>query len=383
VTATTLAQPPHAYPRRILLAVSGLSPQILTETLYALAVEQQPPYVPTEIYLITTSTGAKRAEESLLSDDLGWFARLRQDYALPAIAFTADHIEVPCDPDGEPMADIRTLEDNMRMADLITDRVRALTADPESALHVSIAGGRKTMGYYVGYALSLFGRPQDRLSHVLAEEAFESSSEFFYPTPYSHEVTNRNKKRIDTHEGRVILADIPFVRLRDGIPGRLQEGQATFAQTIDAAQRAQQSPELVIDLGSRRISVAGELVQLDPRELAFYSLMARRRLKDQPPVRWTTEGLAAQYLTEYGLILGEHHGGYARAEESLAKEMTKETFDEYKSRTNGTLEKALGATLAKPYQIQPTGKRPQTLFGLKLEGDAIRYGAVETSEPNV
>ena len=37
----------HSYPRRILLCVTGLTPQILTETLYALAVQRQPPFVPT------------------------------------------------------------------------------------------------------------------------------------------------------------------------------------------------------------------------------------------------------------------------------------------------------------------------------------------------
>ena len=40
---------PAAYPRRILLAVTGLSPQIVTETLYALAVKGNPAWVPTEI----------------------------------------------------------------------------------------------------------------------------------------------------------------------------------------------------------------------------------------------------------------------------------------------------------------------------------------------
>ncbi|NEV63527.1 CRISPR-associated ring nuclease Csm6 [Thiorhodococcus minor] len=376
MTASTLSQPPYAYPRRILLAVSGLSPQILTETLYALAVQQQPAFIPTEIHLITTSEGAKRARLSLLSEEPGWLARLCRDYGLPALTFGEEQIQVPHDAEGEAMADIRTLADNMRMADLITERVRALTADPASALHVSIAGGRKTMGYYVGYALSLFGRVQDRLSHVLVDEAFESSWDFFYPTPYSRVVATRDNKLIDTQEGQVILADIPFVRLRDGIPERLQKGQATFAETIDAAQRAQLPPELVIDLERRRIRVAGEPVRLDPRELAFYSLMARRRLKDMHPARWTTEGLAQQYLAEYRLILGEYHGDYARAEELLAEEMSKDTFEQYKSRTNRALEAALGATLAKPYRIQPSGKRPETKFGLKLEAEAIRYGEV-------
>ena len=372
----SLPQPPHVYPRRILLAVSGLSPQILTETLYALAVDQQPAFVPTEIYLLTTSEGAKRASLSLLSEEPGWFARLCRDYDLPTIAFGEKNIAVPRDADGELMADIRTPSDNMRMADLITERVRELTADPNSALHVSVAGGRKTMGYYVGYALSLFGRPQDRLSHVLVDPAFESSWDFFYPTPYSRVVATRDNALVDTREGQVMLADIPFVRLRDGIPERLQQGQANFAETIEAAQRVLQPPALVIDLAARCISVAGEVVKLDPCHLAFYSLMARRRLKEMHPVRWTTDGLAQQYLAEYRLILGEYHGDYARAEKALVDGMNKETFDEYKSRTNSALARALGATLAKPYQIQPSGKRPETRFGLKLEAEVIRYGKV-------
>ena len=52
--------PPAAYPRRILLAVTGLSPQIVTETLHALAVGGEQPFVPTEIHLITTAEGAER-----------------------------------------------------------------------------------------------------------------------------------------------------------------------------------------------------------------------------------------------------------------------------------------------------------------------------------
>jgi CRISPR-associated protein (TIGR02584 family) len=70
-------------------------------------------------------------------------------------------------PDENPLEDIVTEADNVAVADFITEKVRAVTADPEASLHVSIAGGRKTMGFYLGYALSLFGRPQDRLSHVL------------------------------------------------------------------------------------------------------------------------------------------------------------------------------------------------------------------------
>ena len=36
------------------------------------------------------------------------------------------------------------------------------------------------MGIYLAYALQLFGRPQDVLSHVLVSEDFESHPDFFY-----------------------------------------------------------------------------------------------------------------------------------------------------------------------------------------------------------
>ena len=43
------------FQRRILLAVTGLSPQVVTETLYALALEGGHERMPTEVHLVTTA----------------------------------------------------------------------------------------------------------------------------------------------------------------------------------------------------------------------------------------------------------------------------------------------------------------------------------------
>ena len=51
---------PEGYPRRVLLAVTGLSPQIVTETLYVLAVKQK--WIPTEIQVTTMARGARSTE---------------------------------------------------------------------------------------------------------------------------------------------------------------------------------------------------------------------------------------------------------------------------------------------------------------------------------
>ncbi len=368
---------PNDFPRRVLVLVTGLSPQVITETLYALAVQADPPWVPTEVRLLTTAEGAERARLALLSDRPGWFPQLLADYGLPAIRFDPDCIQVVKDEAGRPLADIRDLEDSRRAADQITDLIRRLTADPDCALHASIAGGRKTMGYYLGYALSLFGRPQDRLSHVLVSEPFESSWEFFYPAPAGRVITTRDNKLADAAEARVTLAEIPFLRLREGLPKRLIEGTATFGESVAAAQRALEPPEMVIDLGGQRIRAGGEPVTLTPAVLAFYSLMARRRLQGLHAARSDTEGLAEQYLHEYGQIVGEMSGDLERAEKALAAGMTVDDFDQRKSRTNTALEQALGPQLAAPYLIQGDGARPRTRYGLRIDSGSIRYAPID------
>jgi len=370
---------PSAYPRRILLAVAGLSPQIVTETLYALAVAEAS-FIPTEVRLITTSEGAERARLSLLSQEPGWFARLIRDYGLPPIAFTETDIDVLRDAGGSALGDIREQRDNERVADHITETVRALTADPDTALHVSIAGGRKTMGYYAGYALSLFGRVQDRLSHVLVSEPFEQSWEFFYPTPYSRVITTRDNKLADTRDARVTLAHVPFVRLRDGLPERLLAGYASFGETVAAAQRAMQPPALDIDLAAQRIRAAGEVLTMPPATLAFYAMMARRRVLGLHAARWTTDGIDRQYLAEYRRIVGDLSGELERVEAALADGMTADYFDQRKSRTNAALTEALGSQLAASYLIQADGGRPSTRYRLVIEPSAIRFADVDADD---
>jgi hypothetical protein len=73
---------PENYRRRILLAATGLAPQILTETLYALAVASRPAFVPHEVHLITTEEGAEYARHTLLDTGMGQFGTLLRDYSL-------------------------------------------------------------------------------------------------------------------------------------------------------------------------------------------------------------------------------------------------------------------------------------------------------------
>lgn len=371
-----MTQAPETFPRRILIAVCGLSPQILTETLYALAVAGTPGFVPTEIHLITTREGAHRARLTLLHPESGQFHRLRWDYGLPEIAFEAEHIHVISDRDGHPLDDIRTPEDNERLADRITDLIRHHTLDPNTALHLSIAGGRKTMGYYAGYALSLFGRPQDRLSHVLVTPEYEGNPDFFYPTPTSRIIHTRENRPLDTSQAEVLLAKIPFVSLRDDIPGRLLSGRAGFSETVDLARRANDPPRLVIDRAARELKVNGIAVALPPSLFAFYLWVLKRTVLEEKslpkpePDKPNRYEYAAEFQGFYEDIVGDERDT-EKTDEAMRDGMKPNFFNEKIARVNAALENELGQRLARHYRIVNRGKRGQTDYGIDLNADHV------------
>ncbi|MCS6952952.1 MAG: CRISPR-associated ring nuclease Csm6 [Bryobacterales bacterium] len=373
------------FPRRVLLAVCGLSPQVLTETVYALAVKRRPPFLPTEIHLATTEEGARRARLTLLGRSPGWFHKLCKEYRLGPIRFGEEQIHVLAGEGGARLADIRTREDNEKAADQIAELVRQFTSDERTALHVSIAGGRKTTGFYAGYALSLFGRPQDRMSHVLVSAPFESHPEFYFPTRQSRIIYTPppDSRPLDTRTAEVTLAEIPFVRLRKLLPPRLLAGGLSYAELVKATEETLGGPELVFEMGRGRVRAGGQAVRLRPAELAFYSWMARRRLSGREPVPCPSDGAperahAEEFLAEYRRT---EPGAAAeeRARAALRGGMEKSYFLERKSRVNRALEEALGPG-AWPYKVQGFGKRPETRFGLALEPGQIRYADPDEEE---
>jgi CRISPR-associated protein (TIGR02584 family) len=224
--------------REMLVAVAGLTPQVITETLYYLTQKREPPVVLAEIHVLTTQPGRQRILAELLTSHRGRFYTFCAEYDLDpmTIAFDADHIHVLTDAAGVPLDDIRTADDSAAVADQILAFIRCLTDDPTTRLHCSLAGRRKTQSVSLGFALQLYGRPQDTLLHVLVDEAFEGHRNFFYPTRTTHLIQVRDHRQVDAATARVAVAEIPFVRLRDKLLGSESHPTTGFDQTIERAQ---------------------------------------------------------------------------------------------------------------------------------------------------
>ena len=374
---------PESYTRRVLLAVSGLSPQIVTETVYALAVTARQPWVPTEVHLVTTSEGAQGARLLLLSEEPGWFARLLADWKLPPIAFPSENIHLIAGPDGIALDDIRSAADNDAAADFICDTVRRLTADDNAALHVSLAGGRKTMGFYLGYALSLYARPQDRLSHVLVSSPYESNPQFFYPAPETRVLARSHGQAVDAKDATVTLARIPFVRLRDGLPEALLDGKAHYSEVVAAAQKSVPPLALRLEPAACAVIAGGESIPLRPAEFSFYWMLAERSRAGKPGAHWSEKGFERELLDYYRQLVNPYSGEFERVEKTLKRGLTKENFDPRKAHINHALRAALGRR-AEPYLIAPGEPMPGTRyrrFGLTLPAEAISIGETASLQP--
>lgn len=360
---------PELFQRRILLAVTGGSPQVVTETLYALAVEREPAFVPTEIHVISTSTGLERARLMLLDPDEGHFHALVEEYGLPGhgIRFDEECLHVICDDAGNPLPDIVDEAGNEAAANLILETVRHFCSDENTAVHASLAGGRKTMGYYLGYAMSLLGRHQDRLSHVLVNPPFESSHDFFYPPARPRRITVRDQPA-HTSDARIMLADIPFVRMSSDVTVKGLQSGTGFSEAVEQVQASLDEPKVHIDLDSHTLRVQGRAISMSRTQLGWYAWFAMRVLAGRPGVvlRETNRNDVAELemlLEEMGMTEQQTH--ILQNADDIEYEMLAPTLSRIKQR----FRKQLGTET--DYEIRNIGEHNNATYRLPLRADQI------------
>ncbi len=247
--------------QHILVCIMGLSPQVVTETLYALTKQQGYPL--DELRLVTSRHGDQKAREANLFD------RLRQLYR--------SHKIPP--PQFDPAKDYTIVEeesfetyknglpdDPAFFPNTVTALLRELTGRPDTAVFGSLAGGRKTMSVMMAQAFSLFARKQDQLYHVLAAPAFEKSGRFFPESP--------------AEADQIVLVHVPFIRLRDKLPLLQENPTASFSQLIrfaddEIARQPTLSP-LILQPRRHQVSIGQAAFHLTPFHFAVYQFFAQQ-----------------------------------------------------------------------------------------------------------
>jgi len=379
------------------VTVLGQTPQIVTETLYALMVERRIPI--SEVFVITTRVGAQRVRRDLLDPETGQFFAFCREYGLDpgAIAFDEKHIltltRMPISKRARPsrgvesktnqradleLEDIRTVEDNRCLAEQLLGIIQRLTEDPRTVVHGSIAGGRKTMSAYMLLAFTLYGRRQDRLYHVLVPEPFEHNPQFFFPPRRERVIGIGVGQVASTREARIDLAEIPFVRLRSWVL-KEKRVQKTIEQQIRTVQRqldlwAPQWESLVIDYQTRQARWGDRLLPLSGVKLALLAYFAERRADHLRHARGRKpddlcpqcfQGFSDLDLDRYGVL----YKNFVSAETQKI-ELGPDLFLSYRSKLNRTLAREGFPPELQIVNISTTPRNAR--YGLRLDPRRIR-----------
>jgi CRISPR-associated protein (TIGR02584 family) len=264
--------------KTILFAVTGTTPAVLTETVWALA-QEKPAILPDRVVVVTTTVGKKQIEGELFGEAGVWDALRKAVKAGDKLCFGTTATDIRVFTSTEPKSgrsleldDLRTARDNASAADFILEQLRGLAENPDTRIIASIAGGRKTMGALLYACMSLIGREGDRLTHVLVNGPYENPKllpRFYFPG------CGPSLKDAGGIKPVVELADMPFVPLRNrfmdlrNMPGSFGAMVGKYSRQI----KNDGTRKVVVRLDSKtqEVMVDGVEAKLSPK--AFGVLM--------------------------------------------------------------------------------------------------------------
>jgi CRISPR-associated protein Csx14 len=365
--------------KNILLAVTGLSPQVITETLYALYQSRQ---TVAEVRVITTRNGKERIYAELLSGKTGHYHAFLSEYNIdPAtMVFNHETIRVVKDKNNNEISDIITTDDNEQLLQCCLDLAFYLTQKDDQAVFFSVAGGRKTMSSCLTLAAQMYGRPQDRLYHVLVSPEFESNRDFFYPPVKSRKLRLRDPLGQpyfkETKYARIHLVNIPFFSVRNQLSPDCLNAPKDPA-TLMLSLIKDPAPHLLVHLNTRKIIFKTLELDLMPSYMALYGFFAMRK-KQCTQERETCVGCRDCFpdITTIMENQDEISKLYRKMTSSRTVEemsdsgimgLIPENFRSMRSKLNKMILAAFGPYAAPDLEIAAAGTRPDTVYSILMD----------------
>lgn len=369
--------------RNILLAVTGLSPQVITETLYAIHRTNRRVDA---IHIITTREGKEKINALLFGGGQGKYYAFLSEYGISksSIQFHQDHIHVVRDEFGNEISDIRNEFDNERFLKKCLDLAFRFTGDPDTSVFFSVAGGRKTMSACLSLSAQLYGRPRDRLYHVLVSPEFESNRDFFYPPLKSEHIRLKDKNGEEfykeTKYACINLVNIPFVSIRE----HLSQDDLSAPKdpgTLMMSLIKDKEPRMTANLLTKKIIYKNLETDMMPNHLALYAFFVLKKKdcsKDSPNCTNCTDCfLSTDDIEKHQ---EEIAGIYKRVCGSRPTEEMSNTginridlsnFKSLKSKIKDQLMKTYGPGAYAEIGISSIGKRNNTVYGILLDKTKI------------
>ncbi len=295
-------------PSSILIAVTGMSPAVLTETVWALARET-PPVIPERVVVVTTISGRQAIERELLTPPDADRPDRWQELRLALLGSEAARqerlilepprlVEAPNPRTGRMdwLEDLRTPAENSATANFLLGELRRWTEAPGTRLILSLAGGRKTMSALLCACASLLGREDDRLTHVLVNEPFDDprlQPKFYFPGQSQQRLLDSAGREHQAAAAKIELADIPFVSFRNLFERDLIRRPSTYTELVQRCRtKVQEVARGNISLKIRRSRLSIEVnetpVRLSPLQGVLLLFLAENaKTGAAPPEKYS------------------------------------------------------------------------------------------------
>ena len=228
----------------VLIATMGSSPAVLTETVWSLAHARKP-IVPDEVVVLSAKNSVDKMRRDLLDGATSVWGKLllalKKDKIKTEgkLTFGSMSIHVIPDADKNEMWDLRSSEENLLAADFMMQEIRKYSESPDTEIIASIAGGRKTMSALLLSCMSLLGREEDKVVHVLMPEELEGGTEppFYFPQKGVVHVSLRTGKKYKGNKLRSELFEVPFVRMRGWYQEKFKTNPPTYLSLVKMVQQ--------------------------------------------------------------------------------------------------------------------------------------------------
>mgnify|MGYP003644523949 CR=1 FL=1 len=278
----------------VLLSLVGTAPAVLTETVWAMATQSEP-VIPDRIIAVTTAPGAAKLKEKLFTD--GHWKRMLTELGGKGLELEgklrfgpiADSIRVfPDLSRSRELDDIRSIDDNEAVAEFFMEIIRSFTENESVRLIVSIAGGRKTTSALLHSVMTLLGRAQDQINHILINDEWIFQPNFLYPGCEGEFVNRDTGARLSSADAELQLVDVPFVPLRYLFKRDVERSAGSFVELINQVRTKtiNVDEDLIVQLDTEKgsLSVSGREISLSGNEFLLYLFFSRLALEGRPPV---------------------------------------------------------------------------------------------------
>jgi CRISPR-associated protein (TIGR02584 family) len=242
-----------------LFMLVGLSPAVLSETLWALARTEpwRSERLPAKVHVLTTPQGLDRLMKALLlqrasekGDDVEWGPNARELFQV--VGWPGEGPALVCQLP-ESHDDALSAEALLQRADRLYRSVAAARAQG-CRIHLGLGGGFNADSHFAGNVMSMLGQARDRMSQVRVSAEFEDSPDFLHP---------------DMLRQVRVLYDKDGVRLSDNRPNYLSASAAEVRLIplffgVRQPTRTKADPATSGSASSQpKLSFAGQILLLD------------------------------------------------------------------------------------------------------------------------